>query len=111
MIAAVLAIAAMVVVVLTGILEGGESRVLVTEAQDDASNCYSTIAVNTGYHSGQNADLEDNEDVCGGICQGDWVNETGVGVISGQNASGEEVTTAREACLAGRPEWIVQIEE
>lgn len=97
-IAAVLAIAAIIVTILTGILGGRQEAQLVTEAQEAAARCNQALTFN-GYTPGE----EDGDNLCYEICQGDWVGSDAVGIVGG-----EEISDPQEACNYGMPGWIVE---
>jgi len=112
-IAAVLAVAAIVVTIVTGVLEGRDAEMLTTEAQEAASSCYSALVANNE-PTGNNANITDggpSENICEEICTGEWEGHPEVGVVSGQNASGTDITEPKQACLAGEPGWIIQVEQ
>jgi len=117
-IAAVLAIAAIVVTMLTGVLEDQQQRAMVTSAQEAASSCHESLVVNMlepGNYS------EDHKNICGNICQGTWLDEKVGGVTSDAEdileAEGYDPGTddlvddgdywVRGACMSGMPGWIV----
>jgi len=105
-IAAVLAVAAIVVTIVTGVLEGRDVEMLTTEAQESASNCYSTLVANN-MDTGTEANLTANEDYCGDICAGDWAEPgSGVGTVDVDEIDLDNDPV--NACLAGEPGWIIQ---
>ncbi len=115
-IAAVLAIAAIIVTVLTGVLGGRQEAALVTEAESDATACNQAL-VNNMEEPGEDV----YEDICSDICSedSDWYQEE-VGAVTGDgntlvtdsdwwDATKEEPQDlVRGACMAGMPEWIVE---
>jgi len=101
-IAAVLAIAAIIVTILTGILGGRQEAQLVTEAKEAAASCNQALTVNW-YTPGE----EDGNNLCDEICQGDWVGSDAVGIVGGV----QEISNPQDACNYGMPRWIVEAGE
>lgn len=98
-IAAVLAIAAIIVTILTGILGGRQEAQLVTEAQEAASKCNQALVFNN--EEPGEVDSTTASNICGSICDGDWVDSDTVGTTS-------DADDPEEACRQGMPGWIVE---
>jgi len=116
-IAAVLAVAAIIVTMITGILGDRQRSALVTEAQNAASRCNEALVIN---HIEPGNYTDAHNDTCNNICRGDWLDEE-IGTVIGEaettltnnyNPEDDDLVEdddywVRGACMAGMPGWIV----
>ena len=116
-IAAVLAIAAIIVVLLTGVMGEGRESALVTDSKDSATSCNEALVSNM-----EDPGEKVYEGICGDICEGEWLEEE-AGTVTGEareklidigydpqfdDKVESEYYLVRGACMAGKPEWIVE---
>ncbi len=115
-VAAVLAIAAVVVTVLSGAFSGGQQSAAISDMKADASDC-SQILTAEGYTPGTVEAA--NSTLCADTCTGShWQSPDGntdgthIATLTsaGESTLNQTLTnpTPKDACLAGQPEWIRQ---
>ncbi len=110
-VAAVLAIAAVVIVIISGAFTGGRATATVSEMQTDASRCASLLAAE-GYEPGTPTAQTQGEVLCTQFCDGTenprWFNYEEIVVPTSAAAALEHIEDAQDACYAGKPDWFRQ---
>ncbi|MFW5902539.1 MAG: hypothetical protein ACOCTT_01485 [archaeon] len=91
----------------SGYIEG----VLVAESREKAASCGKSLEINRK-PKGEEWDPEVSEGICGSTCRGEWLEEE-VGNVTEESieyleGKGYDNYLVEAACLAGKPEWIVQ---
>lgn len=91
----------------SGYIEG----VLVAESREKAASCGKSLEINHK-PKGEEWDPEVSEEICGSTCRGEWLEEE-VGNVTEESieyleGKGYDNYLVEAACLAGKPEWIVQ---
>ncbi len=99
--AAVLAIAAVVVTVISGAFGGGQASADVSQIQADAADCSQVLA-----SEGKPIGTPD-ETLCGDICEAAKNTDKATTTTAAENSLGSDVTVY-DACIAGKADWIRQ---
>jgi|GEM_PF-3296835 len=88
---------------------GRREKMFVVEAQENAVSCYEILDIKEE-PVGENWTRSISEEYCEGICEGNWIDHNDVGVVekTGEDIPGDDITTPRDACLAGLPDLIIE---